>query len=176
MNEKLISVFCHVLISILWILYGLTYLALPGKMGLNYYMCTGDNPRVDPYDKKKVPINAIVPVGTMTLYLGMTAKVSWLKTRVINPTVSSSVAMIEASNSSGTCPHSFQRASASGPLPLNCLNMEKNTISFIAIAVRSINRVKCKKLYLKVPLTVCELGNYDRNISVELCGLQPRAS
>ena len=173
MNEKLISVFCHVLISILWILYGLTYLALPGKMGLNYYMCTGDNPRVDPYDYKKVPINAIVPVGTLTLYLGMSAKVSWLKTRVINQTVSSSVSMIEASNSSGTCPHSFQRA-ASGPLPLNCLNMEKNTISFIAIAVNI--RDIFSYCYLKVSFTVCEFGNYDRNVSVELCGLQSRAS
>ena len=39
-----------------WILYDLVFMLLPGKMSLNYYMCTGEDPDKDFYRYKKVLI------------------------------------------------------------------------------------------------------------------------
>ena len=37
-----------------WLLFGLIFMMLPGKNGINYYICTGENPKNDPYSVNKV--------------------------------------------------------------------------------------------------------------------------
>ena len=34
--------------------FGFIYIMIPGKMPINYYICTGEDPDVDPYTFKKV--------------------------------------------------------------------------------------------------------------------------
>ena len=36
------------------LLYGITFMVMPGKLSTNYYMCTGEDPRNDYYTTKKV--------------------------------------------------------------------------------------------------------------------------
>ena len=38
-------------------IFGLLYMLSPGKFGANYYMCSGEDPRKDPYDYGKVRKN-----------------------------------------------------------------------------------------------------------------------
>ena len=54
--EEFFALFCSLTIFFLWLLFGCTFLILPGKKGINYYMCTGENPRNDFYTTKKVRV------------------------------------------------------------------------------------------------------------------------
>ena len=56
-NEEFFSFFCSVGIYMVWILCNFVFLLSPGKMNINYYMCTGEDPALDPYKTKKVYIS-----------------------------------------------------------------------------------------------------------------------
>ena len=55
-DEDFFARFSLILITMFWILYALVFMLLPGKMSLNYYMCTGEDPDKDFYQYKKVLI------------------------------------------------------------------------------------------------------------------------
>ena len=55
-DEDFFACFSLILITMFWILYALVFMLLPGKMSLNYYMCTGEDPDKDFYQYKKVLI------------------------------------------------------------------------------------------------------------------------
>lgn len=55
-NEDFISRVVYLSVSLWAFLYGVIFMTLPGKMGINYYMCTGENPNVDYYSFKKVKL------------------------------------------------------------------------------------------------------------------------
>ena len=55
-DEDFFARFSLILITMFWILYDLVFMLLPGKMSLNYYMCTGEDPDKDFYQYKKVLI------------------------------------------------------------------------------------------------------------------------
>lgn len=54
LDEVFFARFCSMAIVMIWLMYGLVYMHIPGKMGINYYMCTGQDPRVDIHSHKKV--------------------------------------------------------------------------------------------------------------------------
>ena len=54
--EEFFVRFCSRAIILWWLLFGCTFMILPGKKGINYYMCTGENPRYDLYTTKKVRV------------------------------------------------------------------------------------------------------------------------
>ena len=37
-----------------WFMLGVIFMIIPGKKGINFYMCTGEDPRNDEYSYKKV--------------------------------------------------------------------------------------------------------------------------
>lgn len=53
-DEEFFARFCNLLVLILWVLYDIIFMTLPGKMPINYYMCTGQDPDIDPYTSNKV--------------------------------------------------------------------------------------------------------------------------
>ena len=55
LDEVFFARFCSLTILLLWLIYDITFMIMPGKMGINYYMCTGEDPRNDIYAYKKVP-------------------------------------------------------------------------------------------------------------------------
>ena len=54
MVEEFFACFCSLVIFMGWVIFGFIFMMLPGKKGINYYMCTGENPENDPYSQKKV--------------------------------------------------------------------------------------------------------------------------
>ena len=38
------------------------YMVIPGKLAINYYICAGLNPNIDPYDQEKVIISILIEV------------------------------------------------------------------------------------------------------------------
>ena len=54
-DDKYFAIFLYILIPLWSLIYGIFYMVIPGKHGINYYMCTGENPANDTYDFKKVP-------------------------------------------------------------------------------------------------------------------------
>ena len=54
--EEFFVRFCSRAIILWWLLFGCTFMILPGKKGINYYMCTGENPSNDFYSTKKVRV------------------------------------------------------------------------------------------------------------------------
>ena len=54
--EEFFARFCSRTIFLLWLLFGCTFMILPGKKGINYYMCTGENPTNDIYSTQKVRV------------------------------------------------------------------------------------------------------------------------
>ena len=54
MVEEFFARFCSLTIFMCWAIFGYIFMMLPGKKGINYYMCTGENPENDPYLEKKV--------------------------------------------------------------------------------------------------------------------------
>ena len=75
---------------------------IPGKLGINYYMCTGEDPRSDYYSTKKVskvsyisfcyktkkffclkyPINAMLPMVSLLIYIGLSGKIALHRSRI----------------------------------------------------------------------------------------------
>ena len=53
-DEDFFALFSTLVVSMLWILIDILFMISPGKKGINYYMCTGENPRIDVYSHKKV--------------------------------------------------------------------------------------------------------------------------
>ena len=81
-DEDFFAVVCYLSFSILATLYGLTFMIIPGKSGINYYMCTGEDPIIDPYSTKKFPINAMVPAFSMLLYFYLNWRISRYKKKI----------------------------------------------------------------------------------------------
>ena len=54
MKEDLLVTFICSTISMITILIGFLFMLSPGKHGVNFYMCSGEDPRIDPYDYGKV--------------------------------------------------------------------------------------------------------------------------
>ena len=53
-NEDFISRVIYLSVSLCSLLYGIVFMVIPGQMAVNFYMCTGQDPRVDFYTFKKV--------------------------------------------------------------------------------------------------------------------------
>ena len=53
-NENFVALVTYMSVGIWSLLYGITFMIIPGKLGINYYMCTGEDPRSDYYSTKKV--------------------------------------------------------------------------------------------------------------------------
>ena len=56
MNEEFWSIYLNLSIFMYSILTSYFYMVIPGKYAINYYICAGLNPNVDPYDEEKVVI------------------------------------------------------------------------------------------------------------------------
>ena len=56
-DEDFFAFFTTILIFLVWIAFDFVYMYLPGKKGINYYMCTGEDPAIDEYQYKKVQFN-----------------------------------------------------------------------------------------------------------------------
>ena len=54
LNEDFLALVCYLSVGVWSILYGITFMVMPGKLGTNYYMCAGEDPRNDYYTTKKV--------------------------------------------------------------------------------------------------------------------------
>ena len=54
MNEEFWSIYLNLSIFMYSILTSYFYMVIPGKYAINYYICAGLNPDVDPYDGDKV--------------------------------------------------------------------------------------------------------------------------
>ena len=55
-REDLLVYFVNISVTMIVFMIGLLYMLSPGKQGVNFYMCLGENPLVDPYDYGKVSI------------------------------------------------------------------------------------------------------------------------
>ena len=65
-EDLLVTVIC-LTISMITIMIGFLYMLSPGKHGVNFYMCLGEDPRIDPYDYGKVFSFAIR--GDINIYI-----------------------------------------------------------------------------------------------------------
>ena len=54
LNEDFFARVIYLIVSIWTFIYGLVFMEIPGKMPINYYMCTGEDPKTDFYTQKKV--------------------------------------------------------------------------------------------------------------------------
>ena len=54
LNEDFLALVCYLSVGVWSILYGITFMVMPGKLGTNYYMCAGEDPRNDYYTTKRV--------------------------------------------------------------------------------------------------------------------------
>ena len=54
LNEDFAARVIYWIVSIWAFIYGLVFMKIPGKMPINYYMCTGKDPKTDFYTQKKV--------------------------------------------------------------------------------------------------------------------------
>ena len=142
-NEDLIARVIYLSVSIWCFLYGLTFMALPGKMALNYYMCSGEDPAVDFYSYNKVPINSLVPFVSMIIYLVLSVKIGrhrWqmarkfqIQTSLIDSSVSYA-ASSEVTVTTDTNPR--PRASREFNECFHKAMLTKSSVSFAAIMVR----------------------------------------
>ena len=55
-QEDFWSIYLNLSIFMCSCLTGYFYMVIPGKYAINYYICAGLNPDVDPYDEEKVVI------------------------------------------------------------------------------------------------------------------------
>ena len=55
-QEDFWSIYLNLSIFMCSCLTGYFYMVIPGKYAINYYICAGLNPNVDPYDEEKVVI------------------------------------------------------------------------------------------------------------------------
>ena len=93
------ALWSYLSVGIWSILYGITFMIIPGKLGTNYYMCTGEDPRSDYYSTKKVrqlfytlfiliffclkyPINAMLPMVSLLIYIGLSGKIALHRSRI----------------------------------------------------------------------------------------------
>ena len=67
-NDELFGTYFDTLIFIASTSTALIYNWVPGKMGLNYYICTGQDPDLYNNLRKKYPVSLIIPVFTITIY------------------------------------------------------------------------------------------------------------
>ena len=58
-NEDFLALVCYSSVGVWTIFYGITFMVMPGKLGTNYYMCAGEDPRNDYYTTKKVKARSL---------------------------------------------------------------------------------------------------------------------
>ena len=78
-QDDLFGLFLHLLSFLFCFVVSYTYLALPGKMGLNYYICTGEDPLPYDYLGGKFPVTAIISLLTIVVYTAISFKLSFAK-------------------------------------------------------------------------------------------------
>ena len=54
LDEAFFARFLYINIALISTIFGLVFFTIPGQMNLNYYICTGEDPNIDPYAFKKV--------------------------------------------------------------------------------------------------------------------------
>ena len=117
-DEDFLAMVCYISIPLWCLLYGLVFMIIPGKYPINYYMCTGQDPIIDPYTASKYPINGIVPLSSLLLFVGLNWKISRYKKQVALPALQNHAQVVV-----GPC------------LQLPNL-MQKTSISYIAVMVK----------------------------------------
>ena len=127
---------CYLSVGIWSILYGISFMIIPGKLGTNYYMCTGEDPRSDYYTTKKYPINAMLPFISLLIYIGGAIKIGLHRRRLAPQLASPSISNVESSVKSGSASDNKNPNHATGNM--NSHKMKKKTsIPIAAILVRS---------------------------------------
>ena len=81
-QDDLFGLFLHLLSF--FFCFCVTYLkmAVPGKMGLNYYICTGENPEPYSYLGGKFPVSAIISLFTLVTYTGVSFRLALEKREI----------------------------------------------------------------------------------------------
>ena len=125
---------CYLSVGIWSILYGISFMIIPGKLGTNYYMCTGEDPRSDYYTTKKYPINAMLPLISLLIYIGGAIKIGLHRRKIAPQLASPSISNVESSVKSG----SENKSHNQGAENKNTHKMKKKTsIPIAAILVRN---------------------------------------
>ena len=57
-------------------------MAVPGKMGLNYYICTGEDPLPYDYLGGKFPVSAVISLFTLVTYTGVSFRLALEKREI----------------------------------------------------------------------------------------------
>ena len=78
-NDELFGTYFDMLVGIVASSTALIYNWVPGKMGLNYYICTGQDPDLYAYLGKKYPVSLIIPIFTIAVYGYISVKLSTAK-------------------------------------------------------------------------------------------------
>ena len=78
-NDELFGTYFDMLVGIVASSTALIYNWVPGKMGLNYYICTGQDPDLYEYLGKKYPVSLIIPMFTITIYGYISVRLSFAK-------------------------------------------------------------------------------------------------
>ena len=78
-NDDLFGTYFDMLVCLFSTSTAFIYNWVPGKMGLNYYICTGENP--EPFNQlgKKYPVSLIIPAFTLIIYGSISVKLSTAK-------------------------------------------------------------------------------------------------
>ena len=78
-NDDLFGTYFDMLVCLFSTTTAFIYNWVPGKMGLNYYICTGENP--EPFNQlgKKYPVSLIIPAFTLIIYGSISVKLSTAK-------------------------------------------------------------------------------------------------
>ena len=78
-RDELFGLYLHLLSFIVSFLVAYSFLALPGNMGLNYYICTGEDPEPYSYLGNKFPLTAIFSLLTLVVYSGISLRIAFAK-------------------------------------------------------------------------------------------------
>ena len=128
---------CYLSVGIWSILYGISFMIIPGKLGTNYYMCTGEDPRSDYYTTKKYPINAMLPLISLLIYIGGAIKIGLHRRKIAPQLASPSISNVESSVKSGSNTTSDSKNPNQGSAGTNIQKMKKKTsIPIAAILVK----------------------------------------
>ena len=78
-HDDIFGLFLHLLSVVFCFVAAFMNNYVPGKMGLNYYICTGEDPEPYNYLGKKFPISLLVSLATLLLYTGVSFRLAFAK-------------------------------------------------------------------------------------------------
>ena len=78
-NDDFFNIFLNIFVFLISFLLALLNNVVPGKQSLNFYICTGEDPRIYNFMSAQFPVSSVLPPFFLMTFIFISWKLLWAK-------------------------------------------------------------------------------------------------